>query len=104
MQRQITINKQVISKILALLLGVLIVSYSLTLLSLTGNAITLKKLSLQMKRTDTEIAKTEREFSNTVTTLNASSLQTFGFTSVNSSSFAIKKDDIATFSVLYERK
>lgn len=103
MQKQITISKEKISKILTLFLGVLVVIYSLTLLSLTGNAITLKKLSLQIKKTDTEIAKTEREFSNNVTTLNASSFQAFGFTTVSNSSFAVKKDDIATFSVLYER-
>ncbi len=103
MQQNITLSKEKISKILALLLGLLVVLYSLTLLSLTGNAITLKKLSLQIKKTDTEIAKTERAFSNSVTALNAGNFQTFGFKAVSNSGFAIKKDDIATFSVLYER-
>ena len=97
------IVKETIVKSLFAVLFVLVVLYSLILLSLTGNAITLKKVSLQTKKTDVMIAKSERDFSRMLGELNASNFSTIGFAPVNNSSFAVKKDDVATFSVLYER-
>ena len=98
------ISKEIIVKSLFSLLALLVIMYSLTLLSLTGNAISLKKVSLQIKHTDIEIAKVERGFSKVLTDINASDLSVSGFASVSNSSFAIKKDPIATFSVLYEKR
>ncbi len=98
-----TINKETIVKSLVLILTCLVVTYSLVLLSLTGNAISFKKVSLKIKKTEVEVAKVERDFSKILTDVNASNFNTLGFASVENSSFAVKKDNIATFSVLYER-
>lgn len=96
--------KENIVKVLFAILTILIVCYSLTLLSLTGNAITVKKLSIQIKKTETDIARAERDYSNSISSLNASHFSSFGFAMATNSTFAVKKDEIATFSVLYERR
>ncbi len=98
-----TITREDVIKILVLILAVLMISYSLLLLSLTGNAISLKKISLSIKKTETNIAKNEREFSKTLTEVNSASFHEFGFTAATNAGFAVKKDSIASFALLYER-
>lgn len=97
-------NKETVTKILFLALFVLVVGYSITLLSLTGNAISLKKLSLQTKKVSVQIAKTERAHSQLLSSIDSSQMKAEHFKVVSNSSFVVKKDDIATFSVLYERR
>lgn len=103
MYTQIAIKEQMV-KVLFATLTVLVVCYSLTLLSLTGNAISVKKLSIQIKKTETDIARVERDYSNLISSLNTNHFSNFGFTLATNSAFAVKKDEIATFSVLYERR
>lgn len=98
-----TITKEDVIKLLVLILAVLIFSYSIILLSLTGNAISLKKISLSIKKTETDTAKNERDFSKTLTDVNSASFHEFGFTAATNAGFAVKKDSIASFALLYER-
>jgi hypothetical protein len=99
-----TLTKEIIIKFLLALLFCLVIAYSSILLSLTGNAISYKKLSLQTKKTTSEITKVERTFAGVLTELNSTNFQSFGFAVVGNSSFAVKKDAIASFSVLYEKR
>lgn len=103
MYAQLTVKENIV-KILFAVLTVLVICYSLTLLSLTGNAITVKKISIQIKKTETDIARSERDYSNLISSLNANHFSSFGFSLASNSTFAVKKDEIATFSVLYERR
>lgn len=96
-------SKEVVVKVLLALLVIIAVSYSVVLLSLTGNAISLKKATISIKRTEANIAKSEREFSRTVGILNGVSVSEFGFNSIEHTHFAAKKDSIASFALLYER-
>ncbi len=97
------INKESVTKGLVLILLILVVCYSVTLLSLTGNAISLKKLSLQIKKTSVQIVKTEKAYTTLISLIDTSYVKNENFNVVSNSSFVVKKDDIATFSVLYER-
>jgi hypothetical protein len=97
------LNKEAITKSLVVVLLTLVVCYSVTLLSLTGNAISLKKLSLQVKKTSVQIVKVERSYSQLLSSIDASHIKKDRFQVVSNSSFVVKKDDIAAFSVLYER-
>lgn len=85
------------------ILGVLLAVYLGILLSLVFTAIDKKQSILAVKELSTTLSTKEYNYSEAVLAISESSLKDFGFQKITSSTFAVRKDPIATFTLLYER-
>ena len=83
--------------------GLLLVVYLSVLLSLVFTAIDKKQADLAIKQLSTTLSTKEYDYSEAIVAINESSLTTFGFQKITSSTFAVRKDPIATLTLLYER-
>lgn len=85
-------------------LCILLVVYSFVLLSLIFSAIDKKETGIQVNKLSTLLSTREHDYTEAVMAINESSLKDFGFQKITSSTFAVRKDPVATFTVLYERQ
>lgn len=84
-------------------LSVLGVVYCLVLLSLVFSVIERKQSTIASKDLVSELSSLEANYANTVASINDSVLTTHGFSRVEGATFAVRKDPIASYTVLYER-
>jgi hypothetical protein len=79
------------------------VVYALILLSLVFSVIERKQNILATKDLSSEMSILESDYANIVQNINDNTLLTRHFTRVENATFTVRKDPIASFSVLYTR-
>ena len=81
----------------------LVVIYCIVLLSLVFSVIERKQNMLAVKDLTSKASYLETNYANEISSINDTVLLAHNFARVNNTMFAIRKDPIASFSVLYER-
>lgn len=84
-------------------LCILAVIYCLVLLALVFSVIERKQNIATSKELVSELSSLEANYANTVASINESVLLANNFTRVEGATFAVRKDPIASYTVLYAR-
>ena len=84
-------------------LGFLILIYCVILLSLVFSVIERKQNTLVNRDLTSQISALEVSYANKVSSINDSVLVANNYTRIDSTSFAVRKDAIASYTVLYAR-
>lgn len=84
-------------------LCILAVIYCLVLLALVFSVIERKQNIATSKELVSELSSLEANYANTVASINESVLLANNFTRVEGTTFAVRKDPIASYTVLYAR-
>lgn len=84
-------------------LVVLALVYCAVLLSLVFSVIERKQNDIASRDLTSELAGLEARYANTVASINDSVLGASGFKRVDGTTFAVRKDPIASYTVLYAR-
>ncbi|HCC05822.1 TPA: hypothetical protein DEP94_00435 [Candidatus Nomurabacteria bacterium] len=92
--------QRIINTMFATLL-VLAVVYCIILLSLVFSVIERKQNLLAVKDLSSQVSALEARYSNEVANINDSVLAEHNFTRIENTTFAVRKDPIASFSLLY---
>lgn len=85
------------------LLVVLALVYCVVLLSLVFSVIERKQNSVTSRELTSTLSALEAQYANTVSSINDQVLLANNFTRVDSATFAVRKDAIASYTVLYAR-
>lgn len=80
---------------------VLSIAYCVILLSLVFSVIERKQNNLAIKDLISQISILETNYANKITSINDSVLQSNNYVRVNNTTFAVRKDEIASYTVLY---
>lgn len=75
--------------------------YCAVLLSLVFSVIERKQNTLASRELSSELSSLETKYANVVSSITESDLQARGFSRVDGATFAVRKDDIASYTVLY---
>lgn len=81
----------------------LAVVYCIVLLSLVFSVIERKQNALASRDLTSELSSLEMKYANTVASINDSTLAQNNFKRVDGTTFAVRKDPIASYTVLYAR-
>ena len=84
-------------------LSILAIIYCLVLLALVFSVIERKQSIVTSKELVSELSSLEADYANTVASINESVLAANNFTRVEGATFAVRKDPIASYTVLYAR-
>lgn len=84
-------------------LSVLGIVYCLVLLSLVFSVIERKQNTIASRDLVSQLSSLEANYANTVASINDSVLSSRNFTRVEGATFAVRKDPIASYTVLYAR-
>ena len=84
-------------------LALLALVYCLVLLSLVFSVIERKQNDIASRDLTSELASLEASYANTVASINDSTLASANFKRVDGTTFAVRKDPIASYTVLYSR-
>lgn len=84
-------------------LSILAIVYCLVLLALVFSVIERKQNIVASKELVSELSSLEANYANTVASINESVLAAHNFTRVEGATFAVRKDPIASYTVLYAR-
>lgn len=84
-------------------LFILAILYCIILLSLVFSVIERKQNILATKDLSSEVSALETRYANHVAGINDAMLATHNFTHIENTTFAVRKDPIASFSILYAR-
>jgi K+-transporting ATPase A subunit len=82
---------------------VLALVYCAILLSLVFSVIEKKQNTLASRDLSSELSTLEMTYGNIVSSISEKDLDSNGFTRVDGATFAVRKDDIASYTVLYAR-
>jgi hypothetical protein len=82
-------------------LGVLAFLYVVVLLSLVFSVIERKQNIVASRDLSSELAVLEGEYANTVSSITDTDLKNKNFSRIDNTTFAVRKDDIASYTVLY---
>lgn len=85
------------------ILAVLAVTYCAVLLSIVFSVIERKQDTLAIRDTSSVLTSLEAKYANTVASIDEAVLLENNFVRINSTTFAVRKDAIASYSVLYAR-
>lgn len=85
------------------LLVVLALVYCVVLLSLVFSVIERKQNSVSSRELTSSLSALEARYSNAVSSINDQVLMANNYTRVDSTTFAVRKDPIASYTVLYAR-
>ena len=80
---------------------VLAIVYCLVLLSLVFSVIERKQNLLAIKDLSSQVSALETRYSNEVSSIDDATLAAHNFVHIDNTSFAVRKDPIASFSLLY---
>lgn len=84
-------------------LCVLALIYCAVLLSLVFSVIERKQNTIATRDLSSELSSLEMKYANIVSSISESDLTASNFTRVDNATFAVRKDDIASYTVLYAR-
>lgn len=84
-------------------LCVLALVYCAVILSLVFSVIERKQNTLTSRDLSSELSSLEATYANVVSSINENDLLKKDFTRVDGATFAVRKDDIASYTVLYAR-
>jgi hypothetical protein len=84
-------------------LCVLALIYCAVLLSLVFSVIERKQNTIATRDLSSELSSLEMKYANIVSSISESDLAANNFTRVDNATFAVRKDDIASYTVLYAR-
>jgi len=84
-------------------LCVLALVYCAILLSLVFSVIDRKQNSIASRDLSSQLSALETKYANIVSNISEADLATSNFTRVDGATFAVRKDDIASYTVLYAR-
>ena len=84
-------------------LGALALCYCVVLLSLVFSVIAQKQNILASRDLTSELSSFEMKYASTVAAIDDNELNTRGYKRVDSGTFAVRKDAIASYTVLYAR-
>jgi hypothetical protein len=84
-------------------LSVLALVYCIVLLSLVFSVIERKQNTLAARDLTSQLSALEANYANQLTSINDSVLATHQYTRVDGTTFAVRKDAIASYTVLYAR-
>lgn len=84
-------------------LCVLALIYCLVLLSLVFSVIERKQNTMAIRDLSSELSVLEAKYANIVSSITEKDLSLHNFTRVDGATFAVRKDDIASYTVLYAR-
>lgn len=87
--------------LLTLCIGALL--YCFVLLSVIFSVIERKQNMLSIRDLSSELSSLEIRYSNEISSINDTRLADMSFKKVNNSNFAVRKTDIASYTVLYAR-
>jgi hypothetical protein len=77
--------------------------YCVIILSLVFSVIERKQNTLASRDLSTELSMLEMKYANSVSSISENDLTSRDFVRVDSATFAVRKDDIASYTVLYAR-
>jgi hypothetical protein len=83
--------------------GLLCIAYLIVLLSIVFSVIERKQNILATSSIGTDLMRVENSYASTLSTLDDKALSDRGFTRFESTHFAVRKDPIATYALLYAR-
>ena len=83
---------------------ILCIFYCVMLVALILSTIERKQITLSAKDMNGQLMREEDIYAKTVAQFDFATLSSMGFEQFTSTSFVVKKDDIATYAVLYEEK
>lgn len=95
-------NKGIVQGLFAVLC-ILAVVYSIILLSLVFSVIERKQDALSIRDLTSQFSVYEAKYANAVSAINDATLKERGFTRIDTTTFAVRKADIASYTVLYAR-
>lgn len=84
-------------------LSILALVYCLVLLSLVFSVIERKQNTIAVRDLSSEVSAYEAKYANIVSSITEKDLAMKSFTRVDGATFAVRKDDIASYTVLYAR-
>ncbi len=84
-------------------LAVLALVYVAVLLSLIFSVIERKQNMIAIKDSASLLSQLEGEYANSVSSITETELRDKKFTRIENATFAVRKDDIASYTVLYAR-
>lgn len=84
-------------------IALLVVVYTLVLLALVFSAIERKQSLLAVRDITSSLSQIEQEYAVRLADINDHTLAAHNFTRIDNSTFAVRKDPIATYTVLYGR-
>ncbi len=84
-------------------LCVLALVYCLTVLSLIFSVIERKQNTIASRDLSSTLSTLESQYANTVSSISENDLIQRDFTRIDGATFAVRKDDIASYTVLYAR-
>jgi hypothetical protein len=84
-------------------LCVLALVYCIVLLSLVFSVIERKQNTIASRDLSSQLSTLEMRYANIVSSISESDLLAHNFTRVDNATFAVRKDDIASYTVLYAR-
>lgn len=99
---QKTLQEKIVHSMLGTL-GVLAFLYVVVLLSLVFSVIERKQNIVASRDLSSELAVLEGEYANTVSSISDTDLKNKNFSRIDNTTFAVRKDDIASYTVLYAR-
>lgn len=82
-------------------LCVLALVYCAIILSLVFSVIERKQNTISARDLSSELSALEAKYANIVSSISESDLEKYDFTRVDGATFAVRKDDIASYTVLY---
>lgn len=88
---------------MAATLALLALVYVLVLLSLVFSVIERKQNILASKDASSMLSQLEGEYANIVSSITEKELKEKNFSRIDNATFAVRKDEIASYSVLYAR-
>ena len=103
MQRQtLTLIDKTVQTMFGALIALALI-YCVVLLSLVFSVIERKQNTLASKDLTSELSMLEAQYANKVSSINDAVLATNGFNRIDGGTFAVRKDPIASYTVLYAR-
>lgn len=97
-----TLHERIVHTMLGFLC-VLALIYCLVLLSLVFSVIERKQNTIAIRDLSSELSVLEAKYANIVASITEKDLSLHHFTRVDGATFAVRKDDIASYTVLYAR-
>ncbi len=96
-------TEQKLANVMIFTIVVLAIIYCCMVLSIIFSAIERKQDLLAIKDITSKISYSENDYADKVASIDSTALEQKGFVKINNATFAVRKDPIASFSLLYER-
>lgn len=97
-----TFQERLVHTMLATI-ALLVIAYAVVLLSVVFSAIERKQALLETRELTSSLSQVEQDYAQTLATITDAKLATHNFKRIDNSTFAVRKDPIATYSILYTR-